>query len=572
MHNLFFELTIILTLAGLIAFLVSFFKQPSILAYIITGLILGPYGYYSLQQGETFQAMAQIGVTLLLFMVGLELDLSHLKAIGKTALFTGVGQIIFTSGVGFLILKILNFSVISSLYIALALTFSSTIIIVKLLSQKKDLQSLYGKIVVGIFLVQDFVAVLILLTLSSLAPDTSSIYSGLPAWQNIIFMLVRALILILIIAWLSTKVFPKIINRIGKSEELVLIFALAWALGLAAFVSMPVIGFSLEIGGFLAGLSLARSAVHYEISARIKPLRDFFLILFFIVLGSGFSLSNVFTLGVPLVVLSLFVLIGNPLIVMFLLALQGYKPRTGFLAGVTVAQISEFSLILAALGAKLGHLNSKEVGLVTMIGIVTIALSSYMILYASAIYEKLKFFLRIFNFRKGSAEKNLHENFLENHVILVGAHRLGKHIVEVLKKQKKPFVLVDFNPEIIEQYSQQGLNAVCGDIADPYIQELVNLSKSKLIISTIPDLNDSLALVDAIKRIHKIKSRRPKLIFIAQDEEEIKYLYGQEIDYVISPHFMSGLHLAKILEDDHSYRGLKKLREGHLKILGKNLD
>ena len=566
MNNLFLELTVVLIMAGAIAFLVSLLKQPSIVAYIITGLILGPFGYITLHQGDVFQTLSQFGVTLLLFMVGLQLDVRELKTIGKTALITGLGQVVFTTAIGFWILRLLHFSTTASLYIAPALTFSSTIIIVKLLSEKRDLQSLYGKIVVGVFLVQDFVAVFLLLALSSSSSQTSPIYAGLPAWQNIILTLVRALVLLLLVAFMSSKVFPKVINRIGKSEELLLIFSLAWAIGLAAFVSLPIMGFSLEIGGFLAGLALARSTVHFEIGARIKPLRDFFLIIFFIVLGSGLVFSNISQLTWPAIVLSAFVLIGNPIIVMVLLGLQGYKPRTGFFAGVTVAQVSEFSLILVALGLKLGHLTSADVGLVTLVAVVTISLSSYLIMFSAKIYNFLRAPLKFLDFKKGSAEKHLQTSELNNHIILVGVHRTGKHLAEALVRQKTPFVLVDFNPEIIEYYLSQNVPALCGDIADPYIQEEVNLSRARLIISTIPNLNDNLALIDAVKRSTKKRSR-PKLIFLAQDEDEIKALYQMEIDYVISPHFMSGMHLAKLLKEDHNFRGLKKLRESHLKLL-----
>ncbi len=568
MNNIFFELTILLILAGLIAVVVSFFKQPSIIAYIITGLVIGPLGYYQLRQSEVFDALAQIGITLLLFMVGLELDISQIKRLGKTALITGLGQVVITTSIGFFILKLLGFSNAVSLFIAPALTFSSTIIVVKLLTEKKDMQSLYGKIVVGIFLIQDFIAILMLISLSSTSGQTFSLYSSLPAWQNIILTIVRGLILALLVFWVSTKFFPKIMGYIGKNDELLLVFALSWALGLAAFVSQPFIGFSLEIGGFLAGIALARSAMHYEISARIKSLRDFFIILFFIVLGSQLVFKDMASMTWPAIVLSLFVLIGNPLIVLLLLALQGYKPRTGFLAGVTVAQISEFSLILVALGQKIGILSQTEVGLVTLIGILTITISSYMILYAQNIYEKLKFFLKYFDFFKGSAEKNLHTVELKDHVILVGAHRMGKHLIDSLSKQKKTFVVVDFNPEIVELLVENGTLAVCGDITDPYIQEQINLPYAKLIISTVPDLNDNLSLLDTVKRKTGLKRSRPKLIFIAQDEAEIKYLYEQNIDYVISPHFMGGLHLAKILEDGQGYKGLKKLKERHLHVLG----
>ncbi len=549
------------------AFIISLLKQPSIIAYILTGVILGSFGYYRLHMGETLQSLSQIGITLLLFMVGLELDVTQLKKIGKTALLTGAGQIVFTSVLGYALLRALHFSPASSLFMAPALTFASTIIIVKLLTEKKELQSLYGKIVVGVFLMQDFVAVLILLALASVSSETASLYSGLPIWQNVMFTLVRALILILFVAWMSAKVFPKAVHIIGKSEELLLIFSLAWALGLAAFVSLPVVGFSLEIGGFLAGLALARSAVHYEISARIKPLRDFFIIIFFIVLGSGLGFGDFGSMVVPAIAVSVFVLLGNPLIVMLLLALQGYKPRTGFFAGVTVAQISEFSLILVALGHKLGILSRAQVSMVTFIGIITFALSSYMVMNSAKLYDWLRPMLKHLDFFKGSAEKNMDVTVLKNHVIIVGGHRMGRHLIATLSKTRQPFVLVDFNPEVVEKYLEEGLKAVCGDITDTYIQDQVNLSDAKLIISTVPDLNDNLALLDAVKKLNAGKKRRPKLIFIAQDEEEIKYLYNQNIDYVISPHFMSGLHLAKILEDDHSFRGLKRLREGHLKMM-----
>ncbi|MBI5530152.1 MAG: cation:proton antiporter [Candidatus Doudnabacteria bacterium] len=567
MNNLFFELTTVLILAGLVSFLVSLLKQPSIIAYILTGVVVGPLGYYRLQQGDVFSALAEIGITLLLFMVGLQLDVAQLRRLGKTVLFVALGQIVFTTGIGYLILRLLGLGTIPSLYLAPALTFSSTIIVVKLLGEKKDMQSLYGKLVIGIFLTQDFVAILILIALSSMGSSSSGFYSNLPLWQTVIMALVRGLILVLVVWWLSAKVFPKILQHIGNNDELMLVFSLAWALGLASFVSLPIVGFSLEIGGFLAGLSLARSGVHYEISGKIKPIRDFFIILFFIVLGSGLMLDNLSALTGPAIWLSLFVLIGNPLIVMVLLGLAGYKPRTGFLAGVTVAQVSEFSLILVTSGYQLGHLQKQDVALMTLIAIVTIGLSSYMIMYATQIFEKLKFVFKYFDFRKGSAEKHVSTAVLKNHIILVGAHRLGHHLIDALKKHKTPFVIVDFNPEVVEHYIELGHLAVCGDITDGFIQEQVNLPFAKLIISTVPDFNDNLSLIHSIKAATAGKRNHPKLIFIAQDEAETKILYEHGIDYVISPHFMGGLHLAKILEGRELSTGLKKLREHHLGMI-----
>jgi len=566
MNSIFLELTFLLVLAGVVAFFVSLLKQPSIVGYIITGLIVGPLGYYKFRDGEALSGLAEIGITLLLFMVGLELDVTQLKKIGRNALLAGVGQVVFTSAIGFAILRALHTGLTASFFIAPALTFSSTIIVVKLLSEKRDMQSLYGKLVVGIFLTQDLISILILIGLSTFS-HAGSLYASLPLWQNIIMVFVRALILVLITMWLSAKVFPKALRFIDGNDEMLLIFALAWALGLAAFVSAPFMGFSLEIGGFLAGLSLAQSSAHYEISSRIKSIRDFFIIIFFVVLGSGLILSNASLLVVPAIVLSLFVLVGNPLIIMFLLGFLGYKPRTSFFAGVTVAQISEFSLILVALGYKMQLLQSSDVGLVTLIGIITISLSSYMIKYSAEIYNFLKPVLAVFDFRKGAAEKHLTGKSLKNHIVLIGAHRLGHHLIDALLKQKQPFVIVDFNPEVVEKYIELGALAICGDITDSYIQQEAHIEDAKLIISTIPDFNDNLALLDAVKKSTFKKKAKPKLIFIAQDESEIKALYEQEIDYVISPHFMGGMHLAKILEGKQLTQGLKKLREHHLKIL-----
>ncbi len=566
MNSIFVEITLVLVLAGAVSFLVSLLKQPSIVGYILTGLVIGSFGVVKLHDGATLSGLAQIGITLLLFMVGLELDISQLKKIGRNVLFAGVGQVIFTSLIGFFILRALHINLTAALFIAPALTFSSTIIVVKLLSEKRDLQSLYGKLVIGIFLTQDVVSVFILIGLSSFSHG--GVYSGFPIWQNVLMVFVRFLLLVLITMWLSSKVFPKILRYIGGNDELLLIFALAWALGLAAFVSLPFMGFSLEIGGFLAGLSLAQSGVHYEISSRIKSIRDFFIIIFFVVLGSGLVITHASALIWPAIILSLFILIGNPLIIFVLLGIMGYKPRTYFFAGVTVAQISEFSLILVALGYEMGFLQSSDVGLVTLIGIITIALSSYMIKYAAWIYERMKWFLVLFDFRKGAAEKNLSTGkALKNHVVLVGAHRLGHHLISALAKQSRPFIIIDFNPEVVENCLEQGMLAICGDITDPYIQEEARIADAKLIVSTIPDFNSNLALVEAVQRFSRFSKSKPKLIFIAQDEAEIKALYDRNIDYVISPHFMGGLHLAKILEDKSGFKNLKKLREHHLQII-----
>lgn len=567
MNNFFFELTIILLLAGLMVFFITLLKQPSIIGYILTGLIIGPLGYRQLHESGVLDALGQIGVTLLLFMVGLELDFRKIKQLGKVALFTGLGQIIFTFSAGYFICLALGFGIIASLYISIALTFSSTIIVVKLLAEKKDTQSLYGRICIGFLLVQDFVALLILLFLGSTSGGSGDIFAHLPVWQYGIALLTKTLGITLLLIWLSKKIFPKFINRFGKSDDLLLIFSVAWALGLSVFVSSPIMGFSLETGGFLAGLALANSYVHYEISGRIKSLRDFFIIIFFIVFGTKLVFVGIASMLLPALLLSLFVLIGNPLIVMLIMGFMGYKPRTSFFASVTVAQISEFSFVVAALGNRLGHLSDQVLGLVTLVGIVTIAGSSYMILYSHKLYNFLEPFLKWFDFKKGAAESKREDQPLANHIILAGAHRMGSHIAHYLQKQSIPFLVVDFDPFVIEDYLKRGFGAVCGDITDSYIQEQIGFDKAKMIISTIPDFQDNLRLLEAVRRVFGKKKKRPKLIFASQGDLETSHLYSKGVDYVLSPHFIGGMHLAKILEGRELSGGLKKLREHHLEIM-----
>ncbi len=561
MSEIFLELTFVLILAGGIALLVSFFKQPSIIAYLVTGLLLGPLGYFQLKEHDALAGLSQIGITLLLFMVGLELDISQFKRMGKAALASGFGQVIITWILAVGLMLLLGSKLPNAMFLGIALAFSSTIIVIKLLSEKRDLESLYGKIAVSILLIQDFVAIFLLILLSTFSQGGGDS----PLWLTLIFTAAKAVVLIALILWGGKKILPKILHYIGRSDELLLVFSLAWALGLAVLVSLPIIGFSLEIGGFLAGIALANSAVHYQIGARIKSIRDFFIIIFFIVLGTEFVISDFKSIIIPAIIIALFALLLKPAIIFGILTRLGYKPRTSFLTGLSLAQVSEFSLILLALGLKSGYLSQQEVSMLTLAGILSIAFSSYGILFSNSLYEKFRPILSLFE-RKGSREHHGDHVSYKNHIVLIGAHRLGEHVVESLKHQTIPFVIVDFNPEMAERYSKEGVTVVCGDITDPHIQEHVNLSQAKLIISTVPDLRDNILLAEATKR----PPIRTRLVITAQDESEAIELYNKGVDYVILPHYIGGIHLSKLFKNGYKFSDLKKLREHHLKLLQQN--
>ncbi|HMQ01499.1 MAG TPA: cation:proton antiporter [Candidatus Doudnabacteria bacterium] len=570
MDNIFFELTLVLVAAGVIAYILHFLKQPSIIAYIITGLLIGPLALYRLHHGEILHGLAEIGMTLLLFMVGLDLDISQLRRIGRAAVVAGIGQIIFTGAIGYALATMLGLAPLPALYIAIALTFSSTIIVVKLLSEKKDMQSLYGKLAVGIFLVQDIAAILILILLAGLTNSAGfgSLNGGL--FETVIFTLAKAFMIGVIVVTLSRTIFPRLLHSLLKSDELLLLFSLGWALGLAAFFTSPWIGFNAAIGGFVAGLALANTGAHYQISGRIKPLRDFFIVIFFIVLGSQLVVSNIALAIWPAIILAVFVLIGNPIIITLILGLMGYKIRTSFMTGVTVAQISEFSLILMALGLAAGHVNETHVTIVTMVGITTIGISSYGVIYSNKLYEWLSrstyHWLERKSRRNNKHQENLGNTVYRQHIVLIGANRLGSHLVNRLHKQKdQQFIIIDFNPDIVSHYRSLGIAAVCGDIADPYIQEISVLAEAKLIISTIPDFHDTMALMEYVQTL----SRKPKLIATASDEHEALQLYKAGASYVLLPHFVGGVHLNDIIRSHSDAASLRKLKAKHLEILRK---
>ena len=564
-HSLFYQLTGVLLIAGLIALLISLLKQPSVLAFIVTGIIVGSLGYSQLHTTSVFSDLGEVGITLLLFMVGLELDLGRIKQLGTLVLVTAIGQIAITSSLGFFLARLLHFSPVAAFYIAVALTFSSTIIVVKLLGEKKALQSLHGRIVVACSIVQDFAALIILLFLGgSTSSSTGSLLTSLPPWQLVLITLVRALIFFLLLALVSKKVLPWLLKYLSKSDELLLSFSLGWALGLAAFAALPFVGFSFEIGGFLAGLALANSEVHWEIAARVKSIRDFFIIIFFIVFGSQLVLGNVLSHLNVVIIFSLFMVIVNPLVVILLLSWQGFKPKTSFLVGSAVVPMSEFSFILVAMGSRIGQIDQSVVSLVTLTGLISITCSSYLILYGEKLYTVLRPALSIFDWSKGKVVSDEPQG-LKNHIVLVGAHRLGGQVVAALEKLPLQKIVVDINPEIVEQFEAMGIAAVCGDITESYIQEQVNLEAAKVIISTIPSIDDNMALLEAVKRKTAGKRLKPKLIFAAQNEFEAKKLYDHEIDYALSPHYIGGQHLAKILAGKGLLTDLKKLKADHLK-------
>lgn len=511
-------------------------KQPLIIGYILAGIFAGPHILNILQSTEQIELFSRIGITVLLFIVGLSLSPKVIKEVGKVSLITGVGQVVFTSAIGFGIAIALGIDRVAAFYVAIALTFSSTIIILKLLSDRGDLNKLYGKISIGFLLVQDIIAAIVLLLISSfVAADGDSIPILIGT------LLVKGTLILVALYIISIHVMPKLSRFLASSRELLFLFSIAWGFGIAAL--FQVLGLSVEIGALIAGVSLSLTPFSYEIGSRMKPLRDFFIVLFFVLLGSQMVIDNVGVLIIPAIVLSAFVLIGNPIIVIVIMNLLGYKRRTGYMAGLTVAQISEFSLILAALGFSLGHLSREILSLITLVGLITIAGSTYFILYADKLYPKVEKLLKLLEFRKtnNSRASGDEEDY---EIILFGFDRVGHDFVKSFKKIDKRFLVVDFNPKTIEDLQKKEIPNRFGDAQDAEFLKELSLKKVKLIVSTIPDFKTNILLTKKVKE----ENSRAIIIMIGQNIKNTEELYENGATYVVMPHYLGAQHATRLIK------------------------
>lgn len=515
--NIFQEIAVLLLIASVVSALILLMRQPLIVAYILVGILVGPSVFGIITVRDEVDLLAQMGISVLLFVVGLKLDLHLIRTMGPVALATGLGQIVFTSVAGYFLSLALGFSPVTALYIAVALTFSSTIIIVKLLSDKREIDALHGRIAVGFLIVQDIIVVLVMIGLTTFgSPDTSERF-----WSNLLLLLLRGSAFVISIGLLMRYVLPALLHHLARSRELLVLFSISWAVSLA--VAGEMLGFSKEIGAFIAGISLASTPYREAIGSRLVNLRDFLLLFFFLDLGAKLDMQQLGVQVAPAVVLSLFVLIGNPLIVMVIMGSMGYRKRTGFLAGLTVAQISEFSLILAALGVSLGHINTEALGLITLVGLITIGLSTYMILYSHPLYKQLSPWLKIFEkkVRRREDTDSSADRTAPVDVILFGMGRYGSNLARNLTQRGLNVLGVDFDSETVALRNNQGFRVCYGDAEDPECPSALPLNQSKWLISTIPQLDINLALLNAVEH-HGYQGRKAFASHTDYDSEKLR--------------------------------------------------
>ncbi|RZT64404.1 TrkA family protein [Microcella alkaliphila] len=401
----------ILTIAGVIAFLAHRAKQPLIIAFILVGIVVGPNVLGLVEEAEPLELLAEIGIAILLFLVGLKLDIGLVRSIGKIALLTGLGQVVFTSLIGWVIAVLFGIDLVAA-------------------------------------------------------------------------------------RW----VLPWLLERLATSQELLIVWSVAWAVALAALTD--VLGFSIEVGAFLAGFALASTRYRESIAACLSGLRDFLLLFFFITLGAQLDFSTIGAQVPAAIVFSLFVLIGNPLIVLVIMGVMGYPSRVGFLAGLAVAQISEFNLILIALGRDLDQIGDDMVALVTLVGLIMIAGSTYMILYSKQLYAWLAPALRIFE-RTNAREPESPEPEKVD-AIVFGLGRYGSRVVRELTDHGMHVLAVEWDPYAEQRLAdcrhRDRVRVVFGDASSPDFAETLPIRRAQWIISTVPDPGTNVVLAQSLRR------------------------------------------------------------------------
>ncbi len=539
MDNLFVQLAVILGLSSILGFATKFFKVPLLVAYLIVGLILSITAAFDVHSSEVLHFLPEIGIAFMLFLVGMELDLREIKSLGKPIIVSSVFQIVVSTILGSIIAKWLGFDGAEAWYLGLGLAFSSTVVVVKLLLDKKELTSLYGKLSLGILLVEDLVAVIVLL---GLTVSSSAFGLGLTEALPIATFFLKVVLLFGMAIILNKYLLSTIFKLVADSGELLFLTALAWCF---IYVSLAVtLGFSVLIGAFLAGVTLASSPYHLQIQGKVKPLRDFFVTLFFVYLGTQVNFSYLGDTYLLIIIFTLYAVLIKPIIFLLTVGIFGFRKHTMFQVAVNLSQISEFSLILMVLGLEKHVTSPAGLTVIALTGALSMLISSLMIENSTKIYKLVNRFVSLFERRKlQHLLEGIGEQELKGHVVIIGGHRVGGEIIKLLKREKIPQIVLDFNPHQVQLLLAAHVPVVYGDMGDPEVLDAMDLNEARMVISTAPGLEDNLLLLEEI-RTRKISI---PIIVRAETVEEAEKLYKAGAGYVIIPEVLAGDFLVEKL-------------------------
>jgi Kef-type K+ transport system membrane component KefB len=551
--DIFYQLSIVMIIAAMVSLVARIFRQPMVIAYIVAGFVVGPSLLNVVTNHDAFESFSQIGITLLLFIIGLGLNITTIKDAGKPValafltIITGIGLV----GAG--VSGAFGFTFRESVIMATALLFSSTIIVVKSLSDKKEQNRLYGQIATGVLLVEDLAATLVLLAVSA----STGAGAGL---SDVGELVLKGAGLAAVLAVVGGYIMPRLSKLFAASQELLYVFAIAWAFGIAS--AFHAAGFSIEVGALFAGVSLASLPYVQAISTKLKPLRDFFLVLFFVSLGEALHLDGLGSALLPALALSALVLIGKPLLIMMSLGSLGYTKQTSFKTAVHLSQISEFSVILVVLAYTTGMVGERLVTIATLTALITIAASAYLMKYDDRLYNRFQKQLSIFE--RATTKRELKE--LSSYpLVLLGYRQGGSSFVQTFRKMRKRYIVIDYNPDVIESLERQHINHLYGDATDMELLEEIGIQHSEMVVSTIDNADTNVMLA------RHITSHNDEAVFIchAARLDDAEKLYKAGATYVMMPQYIGNMHINEFLgQHGNNKKAFTKYRRDHLLNLG----
>ena len=547
-YAIFYQLSIVMGIAAGLSLMAKLFRQPLIIAYIISGILVGPTLLNVIHDQSAFQSFSQIGIALLLFIIGLGLNVSTIRSTGKPVIATFGAITLGLGSISYVVSQLFGFSRNESVVMAIAMLFSSTIIIVKSLSDKKEQSRLYGQIAIGILLAEDVVATLALLYVSASAGNGSN--------GAVLTLLVKGIFLGSALTFVGGVLMPKLSKLFASSQELLYVFALAWVFGVASLFAKA--GFSIEIGALFAGVALAHLPYAPAISARLKLLRDFFIVLFFIRLGEQLGINDLNLALIPALVFSVIAIISKPLLTMISLGLLGYTKQTSFKTAVHLSQISEFSIILVVLAQTTGMITRDLTTIIALTAIFTIAISTYLMKYDDELYRMFEKPLAFFERSKTKQEMRALSHYP---LVMLGYHEGGYTFVRTFRRIKKRYIVIDYNPDVIDTLEHQHVNHLYGDATDLELLEEIGVRKSELIVSNISDSGTNRMLAK------HITSANDKAIFICRAARlnDAEALYEAGAAYVMMPHFIGDEHINSFIQRNGSNKNaFSKYRQQHL--------
>lgn len=555
-ENILIDMGVAIVAATFLAYLARAIGQPLLLAYIAAGLLIGPTGFGLVKNDEEIAHIGELGLALLMFIVGLEIDLKKLVSSGRIGAIAGTVQVVLCAALTCVFAVLVGFWGLPALYLGVASAFSSTMIVVKLLSDKSELDTVDGRVTLGILLMQDVLAIVVLalqpnLQDPSLLPIGISLASGAA-------LVVGALLV-------SRYVLPALFAFVAKSPEVVLISAISWCLIVGYLAVLA--HFSIAMGALIAGVTLSAFPYSLDVVAKLRSLRDFFVTLFFVALGMQLELGSLqvvlTAIGLSAVVIvTRFITTGPALYVL------GYGARVGSLASMSIAQVGEFALVIAALGLSLGHIGRDVASILALSLVITSTISTYFILKNHAIAQRIVLALKRFgvaDHRRAESTEADDGGHPRHDIVILGFHRVASSLLHLTQgaDEQHDFQVIDFSPEVFNRLKAMDVPVVYGDISHLDTLEHAGIEHASVVISTVSE--DFLRGTDNVTLLRQVRRLNPhaRVIVSAETLERAKAMYDAGADYVILPRAVTATAFLDVL-DAISRGELDDLRENAL--------